>query len=63
MKVKINRDTCIGCGVCETLCPEMFEMDDENIAVAKREDVPADFELDVQSAADSCPVNAIEIDQ
>ena len=54
---------CIGCGVCATLCPDVFEMDDENIAVAKQEDIPADLESDVQGAADSCPVNAIEIDQ
>lgn len=26
MKVFIDRDECIGCGVCEALCPEVFKL-------------------------------------
>jgi ferredoxin len=26
MKVSIYRDGCIGCGVCEALCPEVFKL-------------------------------------
>lgn len=62
MKVKVNRETCIGCGVCQTLCPEVFEMDDENVATTKITSVTPDLESDVQSAADSCPVSAIEVE-
>ena len=27
MKVKINTEECIGCGVCAQICPEVFELD------------------------------------
>lgn len=26
MKVEINKELCIGCGICEELAPELFQM-------------------------------------
>ena len=31
MKVKVNRDACIGCGACAAICPDVFEIDDEGL--------------------------------
>ncbi len=61
MKVTINRDACIGCGVCVSLCQDVFDLDDENIAVVKIDPVPPELEDDVREAADSCAVDAIII--
>ena len=61
MKVKIDRDVCIGCGICVSICPEIFEMDDENIAVVKTESVQAELEPGVREAAEGCAVEAIII--
>ncbi|MDN5359494.1 MAG: ferredoxin [Thermotogaceae bacterium] len=33
-KVTVDKDTCIGCGVCESLCPEVFKMADDGKAEA-----------------------------
>ena len=32
MKAKIDRDGCIGCGMCTEICPEVFEMADDGLA-------------------------------
>ena len=63
MKVKVNRDSCIGCGACAAICDEVFEIDDEGLSVAKTEDVQEDKQQEVQDAADSCPTGAIEVEE
>ncbi len=45
MEVKIDRDACIGCGLCTTICPEVFEMDDDQIAIVIVNPVPLDVEV------------------
>jgi ferredoxin len=60
MKAHVDPDTCIGCGLCPEICPEVFEME-ESIARAKVEEVPDDVKDKCQEAADSCPVTAIHI--
>ncbi|MEA2066251.1 MAG: ferredoxin [Thermotogota bacterium] len=59
MKVYVDKDACIGCGVCEGLCPEVFEMTDDGKAQAK---VPETEAACVQDAADSCPTQAIKLE-
>lgn len=63
MKVKVNRDSCIGCGACAAICDEVFEIDDEGLSVAKTEEVEEDKKQEVQDAADSCPTGAIEVEE
>lgn len=63
MKVKVNRDSCIGCGACAAICDEVFEIDDEGLSVAKTEEVQDDKKQEVQDAADSCPTGAIEVEE
>jgi ferredoxin len=62
MKAYVDRDTCIGCGICPSVCPEVFEMDDENIAIVKVEEVSADLEASAKEAEESCPVDAITVE-
>lgn len=62
MKAKVIKEECIGCGLCEQICPEVFTMDDEGTAEAIKGEVPADAEECAQEAADSCPTGAIEIE-
>ena len=63
MKVKVNRDSCIGCGACAAICEDVFEIDDEGLSTAKTEDVEDDKKQEVQDAADSCPTGAIEVEE
>ena len=32
MKAKVDENACIGCGLCENTCPEVFKMNEDNIA-------------------------------
>ncbi|MFW5656493.1 MAG: ferredoxin [Bacteroidota bacterium] len=51
-------DGCTACGLCEDICPEVFELDD--VAVVK---AGADFsanEDDIIDAAEQCPVEVIK---
>jgi len=63
MTVKVNKEKCIGCGLCINLCPEVFEFDENNKSRVKEgPDVEKNKE-DIKEAARSCPVTAIEEDK
>ncbi len=63
MKAKVDKETCIGCGLCVGICPEVFDMNDENIAEVKADPVPSEAETTCREAVESCPVDAIEISE
>lgn len=60
MKVNVNKDACIGCGACVSICDQVFEFDDEGMSKVIKEEVPSDLENDVKEAVESCPTAAIE---
>ncbi|MGB4290831.1 MAG: ferredoxin, partial [Dethiobacteria bacterium] len=53
MEVRVN-DECSACGVCEDICPEVFELGDEKAEV-KVNPVPAEYEEKCREAAEECP--------
>ena len=59
MNAHVNSN-CIGCGLCTGICPAIFTMTDEGVAAA-RDEVAPEYEGQTQEAAESCPVDAIEI--
>jgi ferredoxin len=63
MKAIVDAEACIGCGLCPGICPDVFEMDDKNIAIVKLTPVPAGLADKVKEAVDSCPVTAITIEE
>ena len=63
MKVKVNKDACIGCGACAAICDDVFEINDEGLSEAKVEEVKEELQDEVRDAADSCPTGAIEVEE
>jgi ferredoxin len=49
---------CTSCALCESICPEVFEMDD--IAVVKPGVDFSASENEIKDAADSCPAEVIK---
>ena len=59
-KPKVDGSLCIGCGVCTTICPNVFEMGSDGKSRVKE---GAGCEgCDCESAKSSCPVGAISIE-
>ena len=61
MKVSIDQDLCVGCGLCTDTCADIFEMKGDK-AVTKVKVVPPASEDSVKQAKDECPVEAIIIE-
>ena len=61
MRVTIDKDTCIGCGLCAETCPEVFEMIDDKARV-KVNEVPKDVTATCKEAVENCPVEAIQME-
>ncbi|MDR5586490.1 MULTISPECIES: ferredoxin [Clostridium] len=62
MKAKVDKDTCIGCGLCPSICPECFDMQDDGKAGSIVEEVPSAYQDSAKEAETSCPVNAISVE-
>ena len=62
MKVRINKDACIGCGFCMSVEPRVFKVQDEQKAEVISE-VTGETYDGVQDAMAGCPVSAIEEDR
>lgn len=60
MEVKVNKDKCLGCGMCVGINSDVFEFDDDGLAKANKDKITEENEEEVKEAINSCPVGAIE---
>ncbi|MDD2752870.1 MAG: ferredoxin [Candidatus Omnitrophica bacterium] len=57
-KVTVDVSTCVGCGLCEQSCPEVFQVQGDGIAHIKAQ---ACATHNLSEVAEQCPVNAIKV--
>lgn len=57
-KVTVDTSTCVGCGLCEQSCPEVFEVEGDGIAYVK---VHTCSIHNLEEVSQQCPVNSISI--
>jgi len=63
MKPVIDEDLCIGDGVCEDLCPDVFQLGDDGLAHVINDNPGEDLYGCIRDAADACPTGAITIEE
>ena len=60
MKVRVDRDLCLGAGNCIAIAPTVFEFDAERKAIVL--DSPSVDDDTLMEAAESCPFDAIIVE-
>ena len=63
MKATVDKDFCLGCGICEGIVPEVFSMANEPYAEVLLDPIPEEFQDAVREAAEECPEEAIIIEE
>lgn len=56
--ITVDQNKCIGCGLCVSTCPNVFELSDED-QKAHVKDALACAKCNCQQAIDNCPAKAI----
>ena len=59
MKLKLNKDKCIGCGACEAIAPDYFQVIG-GVCSLKKSEVKKEDEESVKEAIECCPTQAIK---
>jgi ferredoxin len=63
MKVIVDFVKCTGLGICESMAPEFFEVNDDGELVLLKADITADELQSVEEAVAGCPTEALRIER
>jgi ferredoxin len=64
MRLQVDRNRCVGAGMCNLSAPEVFDQDDEEGHVILLDAAPAeDLHAVVREALTTCPSGAISISE
>jgi ferredoxin len=61
MKICIDYNKCAGMGMCESIADDVFEVGDDAVVHLLKDNVPEDRREEMDEAVDSCPTEAISI--
>ncbi len=60
--VEVNHDVCIVSGMCTSVAPEIFDIDDDGLKLeVLQPNLPPDLVAKARSAEACCPVEAIKV--
>ena len=63
-KITLEREGCIGCGVCASIAPDFFKMNTDgksDLKGGKKGVLELDDYDNILDAAETCPVNVIHV--
>lgn len=61
MEAKVSKDACIGCGACQAISPDVFEIQDDGFAECVGR-ITDENKSDVIEASENCPTGAIKVE-
>ena len=61
MYLHLDRTKCTGLGICESLAPDVFEVDENGDLVMLTDVVPDGLLDDVEAAIAGCPTEALRL--
>ncbi|RST77203.1 ferredoxin [Siminovitchia acidinfaciens] len=65
----VDRETCIACGACGEVAPDIFNYDEEGISFSVLDDnqgitpILGELEDDLMDAHDGCPTESIKVSE
>jgi ferredoxin len=62
MKVVVDFDLCEANAVCMKVCPEVFEVDENDYLIIKNETPPESLRAKLEEAVRRCPRQAIKLE-
>ncbi|MBN9735609.1 MULTISPECIES: ferredoxin [unclassified Pseudonocardia] len=63
MRVVVDYDKCTGLGLCESLAPEFFEVQDDGSLTLLQSEAGEDQRAELEEAVRSCPTEALSIEE
>jgi ferredoxin len=63
MKIRIDYDLCEGNAVCMKVCPEVFEVGDDDRARLLDKNPPEELRAKVEAAVRRCPRQALALEE
>ena len=63
MRVRVDRDRCVGHGRCYALAPDVYADDERGHCIAPPDPLPLALAVQARLGAENCPEHAIAIDE
>jgi ferredoxin len=63
VKVEVNTEGCISCGACVAICDKVFEFNDANKTIVKRQPLTEEEIKCAKESMNACPVMVINVEE
>ena len=61
MRAYVDKDNCVACKQCVSVCPSVYFMDNDGKATAINDNIPENEKNKATRGRDECPVSAINL--
>jgi ferredoxin len=61
MRVEVDRDKCVGHGICESIADDVFEVQDDGTVVIRDDERPESDRNRMKQAVTQCPAAALRL--